>query len=216
MELKTETRSNLNIAIGSEAIDYTYDGFSPIEVVVRVDIGSMQQPIIGGGNYSIDCYINNVLVSPASSTPVSPGVTKTIVISRPIPLRPNDTISIVVTGLPSDTAVTVTGSIRDITPVLMSEVVGTGTVLVDHNYPSSDYLTYLSPSGNGINGATIKVFRWDDYDSGNRSEIFVVARSTTVENGKWKNPVYLDPGSYTFVFSKAGLFGPDVINLTVS
>lgn len=216
MELKNDTRSNVNISAETEILSYTYSGSSPIEVIVRADIGTTTQPIAGGGNYSIHVYIDGVLVTPTSINQVPSGKNKTIAISRPVPLNSNDVLTVSVIGQGGDTSVGTITTVRSATPLLPSDLFGTGAIPIDHDYPDLDSLTYLSPGGTGINGATIVSYRRDDYDNGNRADLFVTGRAVTVETGEWRNPIYLNPGAYTLVFAKSGFFGPDVVNITVS
>jgi hypothetical protein len=91
----------------------------------------------------------------------------------------------------------------------------TGAVEVDHNYGGTDALVVTAPSGAGVDGVDIHVYLKSDYDAGNRSNDYVVARTLTTVGGRWARPVMLDAGVYTLIFHKQGQFGPDRLDLTV-
>jgi hypothetical protein len=93
---------------------------------------------------------------------------------------------------------------------------GSGSVLVDHDYGGTDELAYKTSGGDPIAGATVEIFLTSDYDGGNRTSEYRQGRTITDINGRWSQPVYLDPESYTVVFYKVGFYGPDVQEITVA
>lgn len=93
--------------------------------------------------------------------------------------------------------------------------VGTGCVLIDHDYPTNENLTYENAHCCGIEGATILVFTAADWADGARTAEHAVAASQTTTNGRWAWSVKLDPGDYVLVFEKPGEYGPDNVTLTV-
>lgn len=100
--------------------------------------------------------------------------------------------------------------------------VGTGSVLVDHNYGGSNALAYLDPHGAGIDGAAVQAFRASDFNAGRRAATYVVGRTRTNIDGHWVLPLALDPGAYVLMFNRPGSvggsggFGPDFVAVTVS
>jgi hypothetical protein len=93
---------------------------------------------------------------------------------------------------------------------------GSGSILVDHNYGGPDALAYVTAEGSGINDATILAYLTTDYDADNLGGEFIQGRSSTNAEGEWVNPMLLDPGDYTLVYSEQGLWGPNTVNITVS
>lgn len=83
------------------------------------------------------------------------------------------------------------------------------TIKVDHNFPLSGDLLYLTPGGCGIEYAQVRVYRKSDYDAGNLTS--PVGFTTTDKGGQWKQPVLVTPGySYIVRFEKPYEFGPDI------
>jgi hypothetical protein len=216
MELARLTKYNLDISSESELFTYTYDGEETREVLIRINLGDASKPIAGAGTYTLRPSINGVPVSPVASVTVAAGVTKTVLISRIIPLEDGDELKLQITGRPADTSVNAVVSIRDMTALRADELTGAGDVPVDHNYGGANALAYRTSAGRGVDGATILVYTRSDYDAGNRSADKVVARGQTTTDGKWAGPLMLNAGSYTLVFYKTGLFGPDRVDLTVA
>jgi len=89
-------------------------------------------------------------------------------------------------------------------------------VSVDHNYGSDDALAYAAANGAGIDNATIWAFTQSDWEAGNRTAAYAVARSVTTLLGRWVTPMMLDPGNYVLLYFKQGYYGPDYKSLTVS
>lgn len=85
---------------------------------------------------------------------------------------------------------------------------------VDHNYLQPNALQYVSPRGNPIPQATIRVFQKPDWDAGNNQ--VALFTTETDNNGKWVSPFWLEPGlQYVLTFEKRGSFGPDKVEITV-
>ncbi len=216
MELQHTIKTNISIVSEVELLSYTHTLTPLREVLIRVDIGDAIKPIAGGGTYSANVYINNIVISPQSSVTVPSGVIKTIIVSKIIPLVRNDVVSLRITGLSADTSVNTVASVRDATPITIAEVTGPGAVLVNHNYGGTDALSYKTSGGSGIDNANIYVFIKTDYDSNNTGNAFIVAKTTTNVAGQWVSNLMLDPTVYTLVYFKQGYFGPDLKILTVS
>jgi len=200
----------VNVAGGYDVLVYTYNGLLPIEVMARCDLGSLARPLCAeGGTYQIKFLINSVEVLPTTKLPVDIGVAQFDVSSKTIPLYPGDTVTVNVTGLVDDDQVDVLTTLRDATAVKLSQIAGIGPIAVDHNYGGTDALTYETPQGAGIDGATIDVYRKADYDSGNTGNVYVLGRATTVDGGRWAYPVMLSPDTYTLIYYKLDDYGPD-------
>jgi len=90
---------------------------------------------------------------------------------------------------------------------------GVGTVLVNQDYGGTNALCYT------INGQAIEadllIYRQSDYDAGNRSKDYVVARTRQRANGKWDHTLRLFPGEYYLHFYSYNVAGPDNYPLTV-
>jgi hypothetical protein len=93
---------------------------------------------------------------------------------------------------------------------------GDGCVLVNHDYPTNENMTYITTDCCAVEGATITIFTKTDWDNGDRTAEYVVATSITTTAGRWAYAVRLDPGDYIVQFVLDGRYGPDIIPLTVT
>lgn len=215
MELQVTTNPGLNISAEAQVLSYTYTGTTPLEVLARIDIGSLAHPIVGFGTYVVNFYINGILITPQTLDQVPAGKNQTIVVSRPVPLATGDTVTLKVLGLPADTVVDVTARLRTSTPLQLSDVYGSGPTAVNHNYGGTNALAYQTSGGAGIVGATVLVYRTSDYNAGNLAPSFILGRTVTIAGGAWQAPVFLTPGQYTVTFFLPGQFGVDTATITV-
>lgn len=88
------------------------------------------------------------------------------------------------------------------------------TVKVDHNYGTPAALRYQTTGGVPIEGALIRIFRKADFDAGLASVALAVTQTNA--SGNWVSPVFLTAGfTYTLVFAKEGLYGPDTHEILV-
>ena len=92
---------------------------------------------------------------------------------------------------------------------------GDGSVSIDHNYGGKDSYRILS-AGTPVANVTVRAFVKSDYDAGRKNNQYVVAETTTNSEGRWKEPIRLDPGTYTLQFSKKSAFKIQIITLEVS
>jgi hypothetical protein len=97
-------------------------------------------------------------------------------------------------------------------PSLFLSYQGSGMISVDHDYGGTDNLRYTTSDGNGIGDATIQAYLASTYDEG---DLDVVASATTESDGRWGQPMLLDPDTYVLIFSKAGIYGPDTTRIAV-
>ena len=96
----------------------------------------------------------------------------------------------------------------------LDEFSGVGTVYVNENYGGTGALIYVK-DGVPVNGADILIYTAADYNAGNRSNEYIVAASRQLSDGRWQQPMRLDPGAYKLQFFKQGVAGPDTFDLTV-
>lgn len=216
MELTKITKYNQNISSESELFTYTYGGAELKEVMVRINLGDVSKPIVGGGQYVLKLSINGALIAPDATVQVATGATRAVLVSRSIPIATDDVLSLRMIGLPGDTSVNAEISIRDQTPLRAEELAGTGVVPVDHDYGGTDALTVMTRDRQRIDNATVAVYRRTDYDAGRRGPQYVVGQTPTDVNGHWAVPVMLDPGDYTVFVYKQGVIQAAAQNLTVS
>jgi hypothetical protein len=217
MELDRETRSAISLAAEIEILSYTCPASQPREVIARIDLGSVANPLSGvGGSYSARAYINTVRVQPDTTIALPAGQTRALVISRPLPLDPADVLSLRLLGLVSDTSVDTVASLRNATPVQASDVGGDGSVSVTADYGSSGALSYRTSGNVAVDNATIRAYLAADHAAGRTAQLYVKGQSYTAADGSWTRPILLDPGSYVLVFAKQGLYGPDTVSVTVS
>lgn len=98
----------------------------------------------------------------------------------------------------------------------IDQVIGPGTIPVNHNYGGTDNLRVLDPAGNGVDNVLIYAYLAEDYNAGRRTMNYVVARSITTADGRWERDMYLDAGVYVLVFFKQGYYGPKAVQITVA
>ena len=92
---------------------------------------------------------------------------------------------------------------------------GSGNVLINHNYSSSDYLRFIDSNGNGIDNAIINIYLKSEYIIGNSSESLSRGSTTTTVDGRWKNSIRVDQGFvYIVEFYKQGSFQISTIEIT--
>lgn len=219
-ELAQSTLTSQNIATPKIVLSYTYTGNDPIEVMARVDLGKTGGLLSGaGGTYELAFLVNGSIISPNSLVPVEIGATSTIMVSRAVPIQTNDLVTLRVTGQAGDTTVHTFASLRDVSPPDENDLtIGDGPVAVNHDYGGADALAYKTAAGVPIDNATVRLYRYIDYVSGDRSAEFILAQTYTDVNGRWRHTAMLDPSSYAIVFFRQTpkSFGPDIVYLTVS
>lgn len=85
---------------------------------------------------------------------------------------------------------------------------------LDHNTGGTDNLRYVTPGGSPVPDATVRVYTKLAWDLRRRSD--VVGSTVTAPDGRWKNPIFVEPGN-TFVvhFQLPNAWGPDTVEVTV-
>lgn len=75
-------------------------------------------------------------------------------------------------------------------------------------------LQYVTTGGTPIDEATVRVYKKIDWDLQDLST--VVGSTITNAEGKWTSPVFAQPGeTYTIVYHKPNLYGPDTTEITI-
>lgn len=216
MELARSIKSNIDITTEIELLSFTYTGINPIEVISRVDLGDTAKPIVGGAPYSLSFFIDGAFIAPASIVDVPLGETRAIMVSRAIPIETGDVISVRAKGTVGDTTVNVVSTLRDNTPILRSEILGGGEIIVDHDYPNTDDMRVTTPTGEGIRDADVKAYLSAEYNTGSRQAEAIRGQTKTDINGRWISPFSLSAGNYTLVFSQPGRFLTTIKTLSVT
>jgi hypothetical protein len=80
---------------------------------------------------------------------------------------------------------------------------GVGNVVVDQDTGGTNNLTLQDPDGNGVGGATVRAYLAGEWAAGPLTAA-VRGMALTVQDGAWGQPMHLDAGAYTFVFSAPG------------
>lgn len=88
------------------------------------------------------------------------------------------------------------------------------TVVIDHNYGGPNNLVYWL-SGRPVDGAVIQLYLADDYNSGHRLPVNIVAQTEQRADGSWVRPLSLLPGRYVMHCFKRGVAGPNAFSLVV-
>jgi len=215
MILKRETHSDINITTATVVLTYTYTGDNPRTVLTRVELGDDTRPIQGGGIYVLDAKIDGHPVTPSSRITVAAAQARIVMQGRHLVLEKDDVLTIEITGLEDDTDVNVTATIVDATPAMVEDLVGVGSVLVDHNYGGTDALAYQTAAGGGIEGATIVAYLTENWDASERSQDFAKGKVQTDAAGRWARGMMLEPGAYTLLYYLQGYYGPDTKQITV-
>lgn len=94
---------------------------------------------------------------------------------------------------------------------------GDGSVRVDHDYNGTDNYRILDEdTSDPVDNAFIWLYLSEDYNN-NRTAKNTYLRAWTVTrmDGRWNESVYLDPGSYTILVTKARA-KPKTVSLTVT
>src|SRR5204863_268221 len=81
--------------------------------------------------------------------------------------------------------------------------IGTGSVAVDHNYPTANSLKFQTGGGQGIGGALVRAYLASEY-AANPATATIRGQTLTLDSGAWANVIDLDPGAYKVVFKAEG------------
>lgn len=87
------------------------------------------------------------------------------------------------------------------------------TVMVDHNYPTTDALRVVNSSGDPVENAVIRIFKPEAYYSSQTSTW--EAMTTTDIDGKWIDPIALENAKTWVVhIQKPTVYGPMHLEIT--
>lgn len=214
--LDQEENASLDISAGGLVLAYTHVSDTPRIALCRITLGNADQPIAGNAVYTVQMTINDGRVQPDSSITVLAGLTRIILQSRELLLAENDEVNIFVDGPPADTAVYSLAELIDLTPVTRSEIMGTGAVAIDHDFGGADALVFQTDTGHGIENAIVQAFLSSDWAAGRRSATYVQGATITVLHGRWLAPIMLDPGDYTLLYFREGVYKASTVAITVA
>lgn len=98
--------------------------------------------------------------------------------------------------------------------IIPTEIVE-GDITLNHNFQEQDSLRFVNSEGIGINNATVSVYIKEDYDNGHRGDYYVIGRTTTKFDGRWKSDLKIDSNmEYVVEFYKQGEINPISINIS--
>jgi len=87
-------------------------------------------------------------------------------------------------------------------------------VKVDHNTPTPGNLRYQTAGGIPVEAAIVRVYYKTAFDLGQTDTPLAV--TLTNVQGNWVNPISVTTGyTYTIVYAKEGLYGPNSVEITV-
>jgi len=87
------------------------------------------------------------------------------------------------------------------------------STVVNHDYPGTDDMTVVSPQGDPIEDAQVRIFEFAKYEAGEVDSW--VGETTTDVDGKWRDPLILDDGATWVVhFQKESMYGPATVEIT--
>lgn len=209
--INTATSGPVNISSLAEVYAFTQVATPPALVLAKLQLNG----VVGGGVYTLRIYLDGTLMAPVSTFSVPSGVVNFLALSREFVMTVGQEVTIEVQGQPGDTAVTVTTSLYDVTPVASSQITGGGATPVDHDFPNAGDMLVLLGDGTPVIGACIYIYTQADYTAGNTEPQYVVGQSVTTTGGEWKYPVSLDPGSYVAYVFKQGVMSATTLNFVV-
>ena len=82
---------------------------------------------------------------------------------------------------------------------------GCGSKAINHDYPTTDRLRYVTKDGRPVSGALITI----SYENE------LVFSTHTNTDGRWDSSFMADPGEYDITFEKEGEYGPDYAHIKV-
>ena len=92
--------------------------------------------------------------------------------------------------------------------------IGTGSVTVNQDYPTTGNLKFTDSSGDGVGGALVLAYLASEYTA-NPNTAVIRGQTLTLDSGSWANNMQLDPAAYKIVFKASG-YEDTVVSQTVS
>lgn len=87
------------------------------------------------------------------------------------------------------------------------------SVVVDHNYPVPDALRAVSPEGDPIEGAEVRIYDLVAFQA-HQTSVWVGMTTTDID-GRWVDPIVLpDAHSWVVHFEKYSEYGPTHVEIT--
>jgi hypothetical protein len=207
------------IPVGQATIElFMYDDYMAGNRDAAYRIGNSRQT--DDGSWAVPFYLdpNTYILQFYRPQIAGPDAYKLVVSENPAEIV-FEQVPIPGTGLsgpltPPVQTTTVIETVVETTVEGLDEFSGVGTVYVNENYGGTGALIYVK-DGVPVNGADILIYTAADYNAGNRSNEYIVAASRQLSDGRWQQPMRLDPGAYKLQFFKQGVAGPDTFDLTV-
>lgn len=91
---------------------------------------------------------------------------------------------------------------------------GSEVTRIDHNFGGVDNLQYVDDAGDPIEDADVYAFTQAAWDA-SAATIQAIDVTKTKTDGRWVDPFFLVPGSYTIVFKKPNFYGPNTKDIIV-
>jgi len=214
--LSQQINNDTNIDPSGQILLYTNATDAEVVILCEIELGNDADPIVGGGVYSVRAAIDDVEIIPDSQVIARSGQTKVVIQSRHLVLAAGATIKLLALGRTGDVDVYSRVTIYDVTPLRNTDLFGTGTVVVDHNYGGADTLRIATAAGVGIQDAEIRAYLATDYDNNQRNPTTVRGKTNTDVNGRWRSVLMLAIGTYKLLISKPSQIQTKVITLEVT
>lgn len=116
----------------------------------------------------------------------------------------------------TDALITTVDTVVDGLAISFAPAFGSGTIQVDHDYPTSGNLTIKDAASSPVEDANVYIFLKSDYDAGNVSSSYYKGYTTSDVNGEWDSPIWLDAQTYTLVADGNGIQQVMVKEFTVT
>lgn len=196
-----------------EILDWSPGFLKPIELYVRVRIGSQDRPRAAEqGTYHLRAASGGQTILPVSTVQARAADRQIWMISRSFVFGSGERLQVYVTGLAGDGDVDVRVVCYSIE---LPDAYQSQLVPVDHHYGGHEQLAYWTTDGEGVAGAVIHAYLKEDYDEGRRGFPYLHASTRTIERGYWERPLMLYPEDWVLVFFSPGRYGPDVVRLRI-
>lgn len=88
------------------------------------------------------------------------------------------------------------------------------TYPLDENYGGDQALAYVTPDGDPVADAAVRVYRKTDWDLRQYSKVVGLTRTTST--GGWFSPILVEPGNdFVVLYHLPDVYGPDTVEITV-
>ncbi len=93
--------------------------------------------------------------------------------------------------------------------------IGSGTIVVNHDYGGTDSLRIVDGNGSGIENANIYAYLKSDWDNGLRAAANCKGWSMTDGDGRWSWSMYLEAGTFYLAVDAPGFEQQELKEVTV-